>query len=235
MKPDEYVLVRHRCPPYKGKLKMDYNTDFGFGVGATLYGVDVEYPERQMGEVKTFSVKEFVKQKKSEAMNNNMGGVPNFGPMPPYGAMPPYGPMPSNSNSPMPQPSSPFGSNQDIDELIRNIDKQIAAIEEEERREKEKNKETPTSVEEKTVEKETNTIPEKTVSEPEKIPETESKSDDLIYEPIEKVDEKEPNVSEIIPSNDINFDTFEVKEKEEKKPAQEEADYDDFFDDFFDE
>ena len=235
MKPDEYVLVRHRCPPYKGKLKMDYNTDFGFGVGSTLYGVDVEYPERQMGEVKTFSVKEFVKQKKSEAMNNNMGGVPNFGPMPPYGAMPPYGPMPSNSNSPMPQPSSPFGSNQDIDELIRNIDKQIAAIEEEERREKEKNKETPTSVEEKTVEKETNTIPEKTVSEPEKIPETESKSDDLIYEPIEKVDEKEPNVSEIIPSNDINFDTFEVKEKEEKKPAQEEADYDDFFDDFFDE
>ena len=235
MKPDEYVLVRHRCPPYKGKLKMDYNTDFGFGVGSTLYGVDVEYPERQMGEVKTFSVKEFVKQKKSEAMNNNMGGVSNFGPMPPYGAMPPYGPMPSNPNPSIPQSSSPFGSNQDIDELIRNIDKQIAAIEEEERREKEKNKETPTSVEEKTVEKETNTIPEKTVSEPEKIPETESKSDDLIYEPIEKVDEKEPNVSEIIPSNDINFDTFEVKEKEEKKPAQEEADYDDFFDDFFDE
>ena len=235
MKPDEYVLVRHRCPPYKGKLKMDYNTDFGFGVGSTLYGVDVEYPERQMGEVKTFSVKEFVKQKKSEAMNNNMGGVPNFGPMPPYGAMPPYGPMPSNSNPSIPQSSSPFGGNQDIDELIRNIDKQIAAIEEEERREKEKNKGTPTSVEEKTAEKEKNTIPEKTVSEPEKIPETESKSDDLIYEPIEKVDEKEPNVSEIIPSNDINFDTFEVKEKEEKKPAQEEADYDDFFDDFFDE
>ena len=235
MKPDEYVLVRHRCPPYKGKLKMDYNTDFGFGVGSTLYGVDVEYPERQMGEVKTFSVKEFVKQKKSEAMNNNMGGVPNFGPMPPYGAMPPYGPMPSNSNPSIPQSSSPFGGNQDIDELIRNIDKQIAAIEEEERREKEKNKETPTSVEEKPIEKETNPVPEKTVSEPEKIPETESKSDDLIYEPIEKVDEKEPNVSEIIPSNDINFDTFEVKEKEEKKPAQEEADYDDFFDDFFDE
>mgnify|MGYP002511857383 CR=1 FL=1 len=43
-----------------------FNTDFGFGVGSTLYGVDVEYPTRDMGEVKTFSVKEFVKKKKQE-------------------------------------------------------------------------------------------------------------------------------------------------------------------------
>ena len=52
MKPDEYVLVRHRCPPYKGKLKMDYNSDFGFGVGNDIYGKDVEYPQRDMDEVK---------------------------------------------------------------------------------------------------------------------------------------------------------------------------------------
>lgn len=236
MKPDEYVLVRHRCPPYKGKLKMDYNTDFGFGVGATLYGVDVEYPERQMGEVKTFSVKEFVKKKKSEGMNNGMGGMPNFGGMPPYGAMPPYGGMPPQPNPPMPpQSGSPFGSNQDIDELIRNIDKQIAAIEEEERKEKEKKQGTPTSVEEKPVETTTQPTTENIASEPAKHAEIEEKSEELIYEPVEKVNEKEPNVSEIVPSNDINFDTFEVKEKEEKKPVQDESEYDDFFDDFFDE
>ena len=221
MKPDEYILVRHRCPPYKGKLKMDYNSDFGFGVGATLYGVDVEYPERTMDEVKTFSVKEFVKKKKSESMNNGMGGMPPFGGMPNFGPMPPYGgpmgpsPMPNNNQS-------PFGNNQDIDELIRNIDKQIAAIEEEERKEKEK-------------QAKENTVQETPVStEPEKITDYEVEND-IEFKPVPKTDEKEPTVSEIIPSNDINLENFELKEKEEKKPIKDESDYDDFFDDFFDE
>ena len=221
MKPDEYILVRHRCPPYKGKLKMDYNSDFGFGVGATLYGVDVEYPERTMDEVKTFSIKEFVKKKKSESMNNGMGGMPPFGGMPNFGPMPPYGgpmgpsPMPNNNQS-------PFGNNQDIDELIRNIDKQIAAIEEEERKEKEK-------------QAKENTAQETPVStEPEKITDYEVEND-IEFKPVPKTDEKEPTVSEIIPSNDINLENFELKEKEEKKPIKDESDYDDFFDDFFDE
>ena len=235
MKPDEYVLVRHRCPPYKGKLKMDYNTDFGFGVGGTLYGKDVEYPQREMGEVKTFSIKEFVKKKKSEAMNN---GMPNIGGMPNFGGMPPFGSAPSNPgpqpNMP-PQSGNPFGSNQDIDELIRNIDKQIAAIEEEERREKEKNKETQTSVEEKPIENINDNKAENINLEPENITDVEDKNDDLTYKPVEKVNDKEPNVSEIIPSNDINLENFELKDKEEKKPAKDESDYDDFFDDFFDE
>ena len=43
------------------------------------------------------------------------------------------------------------------------------------------------------------------------------------------------NVSEIVPSNNVDFNTFEVKEKEEKKEIKDESDYDDFFDDFFDE
>ncbi len=216
MKPDEYVLVRHRCPPYKGKLRMDYNTDFGFGVGASLYGVDVEYPEREMNEVKTFSVKDFVKKKKSESMNNNLGGfggMPNFGPMPPYG-MPNPPSIPENSGN-------LFNNNQDIDELIKNIDKQIAAIEEEERKEKEK-KETIS----------TDKLEEK--NDVEKITDMEVEND-LTFKPVEKANEKEPTVSEIVPSNEIDLETFKLKEKEEKKQPQDDADYDDFFDDFFDE
>ena len=228
MKPDEYVLVRHRCPPYKGKLKMDYNTDFGFGVGATLYGVDVEYPQRQMGEVKTFSVKEFVKKKKSEAMGDPMVGMPNFG-MPPYGGMPSNPGMPSSGQS-----DNIFGNGQDIDELIRNIDKQIAAIEEEERKEKEKNAGTPEKVEEQSIDKSNDTRTEENASEAEKITDLEEEND-LTFKPVEKTDEKEPTVSEIVPSNDVDLETFELKEKEEKKPAHDESDYDDFFDDFFDE
>ena len=243
MKPDEYVLVRHRCPPYKGKLKMDYCSDFGFGVGNDIYGKDVVYPERTMDEVKTFSVKDFVKKKKSEGAGAGMpggmpGGMPNFGPMPggmpggmPVG-MPNFGPMPSDE--PSPSSASPFGSNQDIDELIRNIDKQIAAIEEEERKEKEKKQGTPASVEEKPVE----TVEEKTadnvMAEPEKTAVSEAQTD-LLFKPVPKVEEKEPNVSEVVPSNDINLENFELKEKEEKKPDNKESDYDDFFDDFFDE
>ena len=228
MKPDEYVLVRHRCPPYKGKLKMDYNSDFGFGVGGTLYGVDVEYPQRQMGEVKTFSVKEFVKKKKSEAMGDNMGGMPNFG-----GGMSPFGGMPSGAGMPSGSDNM-FGSNQDIDELIRNIDKQIAAIEEEERKEKEKNSGTPEKVEEKPIDTASLSDIVKSSPELEKSDDIEPK-EDITFKPVEKNDEKEPNVSEIIPSNDIDLETFELKDKEEKKPETNESDYDDFFDDFFDE
>ena len=33
MKDDEIVLIRHRCPPYKGKMKKDWESDFGFGKG----------------------------------------------------------------------------------------------------------------------------------------------------------------------------------------------------------
>ena len=124
--------------------------------------------------------------------------------------------------------TSPFGSNQDIDELIRNIDKQIAAIEEEERKEKEKQAKENT-VQETSV----YTEPEK-ADEPEKITDYEVQND-IEFKPVPKEDEKEPTVSEIIPSNDINLENFELKEKEEKKPEVKESDYDDFFDDFFDE
>ena len=230
MKPDEYVLVRHRCPPYKGKLKMDYNTDFGFGIGETLYGKDVEYPERQMDEIKTFSVKDYVKQKKSEMMNQNMnsspfGGMPNFGPSP-FGGMPEFGQPPFGGMSSTPN-NNPYNGNQDIDELIKNIDKQIAAIEEEERKEKEKNKEI--SQDEK---KDDN---EEKIDENNDSTTSSSGDSELIFKPVEKEDDKEPNVSEIIPSNDINLENFEVKTKEEKKVTKDESDYDDFFDDFFDE
>ena len=90
-------------------------------------------------------------------------------------------------------------------------------------------------VEEKPIETTTNEQIETIASEPEKLEEIEPEKEELTYKPVEKVTENEPNVSEIIPSNNVNFDTFEVKEKEEKKPAHDESDYDDFFDDFFDE
>ena len=252
MKPDEYVLVRHRCPPYKGKLKMDYNSDFGFGVGATLYGKDVEYPERTMDEVKVFNIKEFIREKKSQGMN---GFNPNMGPMP--GMFNPMaggfnGGMMQNPNvrpntSPMPSPAG-MPSEADLDELIKNIDKQIAAIEEEERKEKEakakeetENKsEIKTEIEPKETEEEVKEeiipeVKEEEKTEPEKI-ETISEDTGISFNPIPKTNENEPNVSEVIPSNKIDLENFTMKEEKKEEPKENsESNYDDFFDDFFDE
>ena len=252
MKPDEYVLVRHRCPPYKGKLKMDYNSDFGFGVGATLYGKDVEYPERTMDEVKVFNIKEFIREKKSQGMN---GFNPNMGPMP--GMFNPMaggfnGGMMQNPNvrpntSPIPSPAG-MPSEADLDELIKNIDKQIAAIEEEERKEKEakakeetENKsEIKTEIEPKETEEEVKEeiipeVKEEEKTEPEKI-ETISEDTGISFNPIPKTNENEPNVSEVIPSNKIDLENFTMKEEKKEEPKENsESNYDDFFDDFFDE
>ena len=238
MKPDEYVLVRHRCPPYKGKLKMDYKTDFGFGVGADFYGKDVVYPQREMGEVKTFNIKDFVKEKK-QAENQNMG-MPSMPGMP--GGMGGFPPMPG-----FPRPSSPGMPNQEqnIDELIKSIDKQIAALEAEEKANKEREEREKNKVDsEKSNDIETNNISDELPKD-----NIESNNNTSIEEKIETKDvtpigENAPKVSEVIHSNMVNLDNFTLKDdnvmqkKEEKKENQinkNDSDYDDFFDDFFDE
>jgi len=265
MKPDEYVLVRHRCPPYKGKLKMDYNSDFGFGVGNDIYGKDVEYPQRDMGEVKVFSVKDFVREKKAQNMGGGFGpgmqGMPGmFNPM--QGGFNPSA-MPQNPNF-MPNPSMPKSpsvtSEADLDELIKNIDRQIAAIEEEERKEKEaKAKEeaekhdTPETVTQTTSDiqaeasapETTEIIPEEPKQEVISAPTEEIKEEkletivepDIEFNPLPKTSESAPNVSEVIPSNKIDLENFAIKEekKEEQPKDTNDASYDDFFDDFFDE
>lgn len=253
MKPDEYVLVRHRCPPYKGKLKMDYNSDFGFGVGNDIYGKDVEYPQREMEEVKVFSVKDFVREKKSQGMGGGFGpAMPGmFNPM--QGGFNPNV-MPQNPNY-MPNPNQmPKGpsvtSEADLDELIKNIDRQIAAIEEEERKEKEakakaeaEKQETPETVESATTEPANENVAPEFDKEATITPEIKEEpvetivEPDIEFNPLPKTSESAPNVSEVIPSNKIDLENFAIKEekKEEQPKDTNDSAYDDFFDDFFDE
>ena len=248
MKPDEYVLVRHRCPPYKGKLKMDYNSDFGFGVGNDIYGKDVVYPQREMGQVKTFSIKDFVKAKKqqNQGMPAGMPGMPGgFG-----------GGMPQMPNMNRPSPASMFNSEQDIDELIKSIDKQIAALEAEEKANKEKEAkaksetpaETPAKVEQKPVEKEPensnqsdNGLLTEDIS---KIPTPVSKPEPLETKVIPSTSDNAPKVSEVVHSNMVDLENFKIRdnnymEKSETPStdqiSKDDSSYDDFFDDFFDE
>lgn len=232
MKPDEYVLVRHRCPPYKGKLKMDYKSDFGFGVGNDIYGKDVVYPQREMGQVKVFSVKDYVREKKGQNTNTPMGGMPGF-----------MG-NPSFNRNPGQVPTPMFNSEQDIDELIKSIDKQIAALEAEEKANKEKEaKEHET--EERVIETNTENKEEKTT-----LPIDASEESNENNEPNDKdelklndVSNDKLKVSEVVHSNMVDLENFKLR-KEEEKPKEEEKtsesnnqddSYDDFFDDFFDE
>lgn len=232
MKPDEYVLVRHRCPPYKGKLKMDYKSDFGFGVGNDIYGKDVVYPQREMGQVKVFSVKDYVREKKGQNTNAPMGGMPGF-----------MG-NPSFNRNPGQVPTPMFNSEQDIDELIKSIDKQIAALEAEEKANKEKEaKERDT--EERVIETNTENKEEKTTlpidaSEESNENNEQNDKDEL---KLNDVSNDKLKVSEVVHSNMVDLENFKLR-KEEEKPEEEEKtsesnnqddSYDDFFDDFFDE
>ncbi|MBQ3475883.1 MAG: type IV secretory system conjugative DNA transfer family protein [Bacilli bacterium] len=245
MKPDEYVLVRHRCPPYKGKLKMDYNSDFGFGIGNEIYGKDVVYPQREMGEVSVFSVKDFVREKKQASSPNPMGGSPGF-PGGLSGMPSPFGSTQSNGGA---TSNSLFGGEQDIDEIIKNIDKQIAALEAEEKANKEKEKqEVKTEKNEQPIIEEPKNETQETVEEKpidiQVIKESDltDKKDELETKPVEKISENAPNVSEVIHSNMVNLDNFTIKNNNEldnQQPTTESSttddSYDDFFDDFFDE
>ena len=249
MKPDEYVLVRHRCPPYKGKLKMDYNSDFGFGVGAELYGKDVIYPQRELGEVKVFSIKDFVKEKKQGAQaNNNPFGPMSAGPMGGFPQMPNFGEQRMPSQGP-----NPFGSEQDLDELIKSIDKQIAALEEEEKKQKEeeakKNAENSEVKDAVVVSDNTEANKEEVINELPKLEpivseeknNVENNIPELQTRPIVQSNENAPKVSEVVHSNMVDLENFKLKEEPVKEPEQKvdqnnnEDYYDDFFDDFFDE
>ena len=213
MKPDEIVLIKHRCPPFKGKLKMDYNTDFGFGKGEDHYGKNVIYPEREMTSVKTFDIKEFVRKQKEAKLkeagldsdsSNPFAGNPFGGGASPF----PFGGVPNNE--------------MDIDRMIKEIDAKIAELEKEEEEEKKKEQERQMGK---------SGVVLNPIEEPEeKVIET---------RPVQ-TPEGSPKVDEVVHSNMVNFENFSMKDepkqeekKEEEKEEKLDVDYDDFFDDFF--
>lgn len=259
MKDDEIILIKHRCPPFKGKIKKDYESDFGFGKGSDNYGKNVIYPEREMSSIEMFDLKEFVRKQKQEKMQANMPGVSGNNP---GGVHPPFPPgMPGfpggMPNGGMPDLNSP---DFDIDKMIRDIDAKIAELEKEEEEEKRKQaqKEQEQKQDEKKEEKQTIIKPTilddddpilKQLEENRVKPEEPKEiSDTISFEKIDFEDKKD----DVVDSNKVNFEDFSIKEepKQEKKeespivnkvetdkvlnePVDNNDDYDDFFDDFF--
>ncbi len=226
MKDNEIVLIKHRCPPFKGKLKKDYETDFGFGKGTDHYGKNVIYPEREMTPIQTFDIKEFVRKQKEEKLKNaglDSNTSSNIDSSPFAGG------SPFGGGGSFPPGFPPIDNNMDIDKMIKEIDAKIAELEKEEEEERKK----------KEAEEKKNNIEETEVSK-------DSEIKDVTYE--EKPSSDEPKIEEVVHSNMVDFENFEIKDKPEEKSntketsvnnkkddesSEDSSDYDDFFDDFF--
>ena len=209
MKQDEIILIRQRCAPFRGKLKMDWDTDFGFGRGVDHYGKNVVYPQREMTQIKTFDLKEFVRKQKQEKLKNaGMDGSSS-----PMGGGSPFGMNPFGGGMPGGMPG--IGSDMDIDKMIKEIDAKIAELEKEEPEVKVSNNE----------EKLFDT---RKISKDPNI-------DEVVHSNMVdfnnfKVKEENNNFKEEQNNED---NKQEIKQPEEKDKATNNSDYDDFFDDFF--
>lgn len=135
LKIGDFILLRSRLDPYKGKLKLDYASDWGDFYKTDYKGESAVYPEREKEEIHIFDLKGFVNKKKEEKINQIMNGnsKTNMGVRPPMGGA--AGPASifggANNNS-----AKPGGL--DIDSLVKKIDARIAELEAEEAAEKKK-------------------------------------------------------------------------------------------------
>ncbi len=129
MKRNEIIVIRMRMRPFRTVLKGSYDIDWGENFeNATI-------PEREMYPVKIFDIKQFVKEEKRKKTMEAIGKTDDGFIGSPKKEMPPF--MSGN-----PFAKSPFDDKPvDIDELIKNIDAQIAELEREQAEEEAKKKE----------------------------------------------------------------------------------------------
>ena len=126
----EIITMRLRMMPFKTKLVPNFKMDWGKTYGKAVF------PTRERKPVELFEIREFVKEKKKEKMNemlsgpdmaSMLGGSPLGGsPFGGMGGLPSFGPSSSSNDS---------GFN--VDDLVKRIDAKIAELEEEEKKEKE--------------------------------------------------------------------------------------------------
>lgn len=153
MKRNEIIVIRMRMRPFRTVLKGSYDIDWG-----DTYE-DATLDEREVYPVKVFDMKQFVKEEKhkktmeaiskaqeegkensGEKINDPLLGNPPFmrdpiSPNPYMNDVNPFMAPPQGTKPPV-----NFDDPVDIDELVKNIDAQIAALEKEQKEEEEKRK-----------------------------------------------------------------------------------------------
>lgn len=228
------IIIRWRKNPFKTDLAPDFKIDWG------IERKDAVLPTREKTQIELFDVKKFVSEKKKEeAMNNPgmMGGMVNpfmggggFNPF--MGANPFMGPRPNSSpmtsnQAPAPNPFMGGGevTSKDIDDMVKEIEKKLQALDEEEKKENELKKQSENITEDKPVIK----------------PIVEKKPSEDIDEIIKKLEKTE------VPENNDESDGFtqEINLKDEPNTMlnvdkdseiinNSVSDDDDYLDDFFD-
>ena len=228
------IIIRWRKNPFKTDLAPDFKIDWG------IERKDAVLPTREKTQIELFDVKKFVSEKKKEeAMNNPgmMGGMDNpfmggggFNPF--MGANPFMGPRPNSSpmtsnQAPTPNPFMGGGevTSKDIDDMVKEIEKKLQALDEEEKKENELKKQSENITEDKPVIK---PIVEKNPSE----------DIDEIIKKLEKTEVPENNDEPDGFTQEINLkdepNTMLNVDKDSEVINNSVSDDDDYLDDFFD-
>ena len=228
------IIIRWRKNPFKTDLAPDFKIDWG------IERKDAVLPTREKTQIELFDVKKFVSEKKKEeAMNNPgmMGGMDNpfmggggFNPF--MGANPFMGPRPNSSpmtsnQAPAPNPFMGGGevTSKDIDDMVKEIEKKLQALDEEEKKENELKKQSENITEDKPVIK---PIVEKEPSE----------DIDEIIKKLEKTEVPENNDEPDGFTQEINLkdepNTMLNVDKDSEVINNSVSDDDDYLDDFFD-
>ena len=129
----EAIIIRWRKNPFKTKLTPDFKIDWGVKYGKA------ELPERKIQKIELFDIKKFVSEKKKDDELNNPrtfnGGNPFLG-----GGFNPF--IQGNQNiSPIPSQNRKNLANisdKEIDDMVKDIEKKLAALDEEEKRNQDK-------------------------------------------------------------------------------------------------
>ncbi len=239
----EAIIIRLRKNPFRTKLKPDFEMDWG------IEREEAPYPERKIEKIEMFDVKKYVTEERRKQMMSNLENkdaskdfsnpfANPFGMSSPFAS--PFGGMglpmgdsfkPSTPSKPAmpfsdsPAFNKPIGSltDQEIDAMMKDIDKRLQELDEEEARSKAKNNvanpiNTPVDLP-KTVEKD-NIINE--IKEEPKIEESKK------VEEISNI-ANTPKTSEINDKPKINVDADSIIVNENVVTD------DEFFDDFFNE
>ncbi len=147
LKLGEAIIIRLRMYPFKTKytpnFKMNWGEDFPTAT----------FPIREAHKVELFDIKKYVTEEKRKKMMNGVGDMPNpmassMGPgmrdANPFGmpSSPMTNPFASPSSMSHPNPyGNPFGGgmqNMDIDAMMKDIDRKLKELDEEEQRQKDK-------------------------------------------------------------------------------------------------
>ena len=228
------IIIRWRKNPFKTDLAPDFKIDWG------IERKDAVLPTREKTQIELFDVKKFVSEKKKEeAMNNPgmMGGMDNpfmggggFNPF--MGANPFMGPRPNSSpmtSNPTSTPNPFMGggevTSKDIDDMVKEIEKKLQALDEEEKKENELKMQSENITEDKPVIK---PIVEKNPSE----------DIDEIIKKLEKTEVPENNDEPDGFTQEINLkdepNTMLNVDKDSEVINNSVSDDDDYLDDFFD-